>query len=251
MASELAVLARSLVGDGARAYFLVDRLRELHGANLTAQHVRAACARLQAGCSLASASGLAYFRTGAFECGGVLVPRADSSVLVDAALAVLRGRAAPWSVLDCGTGSGALLLATALEASEPLRVALGLDLSPTAVHVARRNALRNRVPYAAFEVRDWRTAASQLFDCVLWNPPYVESALLRGLEDPVEALDGGDDGMRWYREPPVHWLRPGGALVTEVGRGQLARVVQLIALPVVDVRCDDAGVERCVVFARQ
>ena len=165
----------------------------------------------------------------------VLIPRGDSETLVEAALAE---RPDARRVLDCGTGSGALLLATLAHRDQAEGV--GIDRSPEALAVAQANAealgLR---PRARFVEADWSrpgwAMALGRFDLVLANPPYVESHAeldpdVRDYE-PAGALFAGPDGLDDYRVlvPQLPGLlAPGGIAVVEIGHRQ-AEAVSAIA----------------------
>lgn len=169
----------------------------------------------------------------------VLIPRPETERLVETALAWLSGRAhhRPASVLDLGTGSGAIVLALASEAGAHRFFAS--DLSPEAVAVARCNAaaagLATRV---SFFVGDWLGAvrAVPAFDLIVSNPPYVVRSAMDGLPpeiawyEPRVALDGDADGLRCYRaiigQAHLH-LQPGGALMLEIGYDQRQAVLRI------------------------
>lgn len=166
----------------------------------------------------------------------VLIPRADSEVLVEAALAA---RPDALRVLDCGTGSGALLLAVLHELPEAEGV--GIDRSHAALDVARSNAdalglaKRARMVAADWERPDW-SAALGLFDLVLANPPYVEDTAelapsVRGHE-PAGALFAGPDGLEAYRVlvPQLPGLLAhGGIALVEIGATQADAVTAIAA----------------------
>lgn len=167
---------------------------------------------------------------------GVLIPRADSETIVDAALAAAP---APARVLDCGTGPGTLLLAVLAE--RPQAQGTGVDRSEQALAVAGVNADRlgmaNRVQLLA---RDWSQPgwADGLarFDLILANPPYVETdaPLDRQVREwePAGALFAGPDGLDDYRllVPQLPGLlAPGGTAVVEIGATQ-ADAVRAIAV---------------------
>ena len=166
----------------------------------------------------------------------VLIPRADSETLVEAALAA---RPDAQRVLDCGTGSGALLLA-ALSALPEAR-GVGIDRSPGALAVAAGNAERTGLAArAAFHERDWDVPgwASGLdrFDLILANPPYVEDAaeleaVVRDHE-PAGALFAGPEGLDAYRVlvPQLPGLlAPGGVALVEIGWRQAEAVAAIAA----------------------
>lgn len=164
---------------------------------------------------------------------GVLVPRADSETLIEAAVRHF-GRTGPARVLDLGTGPGTLLLAAL--AQWPQAAGIGIDRSPTALDYARRNAqalgLADR---AAFREGNWAVGVTERFDLVLANPPYIAidddlPAEVRAHE-PAEALFAGTDGLDDYRAfiPDLaRLIAPGGIAVLEIGYSQAAAVAALV-----------------------
>ena len=155
----------------------------------------------------------------------VLVPRPDSETLIAEALAYFAGRP-PETVLDLGTGSGALLLAALSE--WPGARGLGIDRSDAALAVARDNGARLGLSArAAFAAGDWATGVAGPFDLILCNPPYIEDGaeLMPDVAryEPAGALFGGVDGLDCYRRllPEVpRLLAPGGVALFEFGLGQ-------------------------------
>jgi len=157
----------------------------------------------------------------------VLIPRSDSEVLVERALAA-RPEAA--RVLDCGVGSGALLLAVL--AHLPRAQGIGIDRSAAALAIARRNAVALGLDdRASMLVADWTQAGWSeplgRFDLILANPPYVEAeaelAPSVGAFEPAGALFAGTDGLEDYRRliPQLpDLLAPGGTALVEIGATQ-------------------------------
>ena len=157
----------------------------------------------------------------------VLIPRGDSEVLVEAALAA---RPDAKRVLDCGTGSGALLLAVLANLSRA--TGIGIDRSPEALAIARRNAEatgladRAEMRMADWDQADWATGLGQ-FDLILANPPYVEEKAdlapsVRAYE-PSGALFAGIEGLDAYRVliPQLPGLlAPDGVALIEIGHRQ-------------------------------
>lgn len=165
---------------------------------------------------------------------GVLVPRPDTETLVEEALK----RAEPsWTILDVGTGSGAIAVALASELPE-VRV-VGLDSSPQALALAaenvRLNGMAGRVTLLEQDLLRQNLPGGP-FDLILSNPPYVPEGDLAGLMpevrdfEPRQALCGGADGLDFYRLliPSAHGcLNPGGWLLFEVGIHQAGEVLAL------------------------
>ncbi len=166
----------------------------------------------------------------------VLIPRGDSEVLVEQALAL---RPDARRVLDCGTGSGALLLAVL--ANLPEATGVGIDRSLAALAVATANAARaglgarTAMRHADWEQAGWMAGLDGPFDLVLANPPYVEAgaALAPSVREhePAGALFAGPEGLDAYRlllpQLPA-LLTPGGLALVEIGAGQ-ADAVSAIA----------------------
>lgn len=187
----------------------------------------------------------------------VLIPRPDSETLIEAALAWVSRP--PSTILDLGTGSGALLLAALSEWSGA--VGVGVDISEAALAVAAGNATRlGLAGRVAFRVGDWDRGLGSRFDLVLCNPPYVEvdaelSVDVRAYE-PAMALFAGADGLDAYRRllPGLPGLlTPDGVAVVEIGSGQARAVLGLAGTVGLagSVRRDLAGLDRCVVLRAQ
>ena len=184
----------------------------------------------------------------------VLIPRADTEVLVEEALSRIEG---PVHLLDVGTGSGAIAVAMAHE--KPEIQVTALDCSEEALQVARGNAERNgvaeRVSCLAGDLAELPPGP---FAMVVSNPPYIPTAdceqLMTEVRDhePRLALDGGEDGLTAYRQlssQSGEILLPGGWLLVEVGKGQAEDVVALFAaagLAEITSRDDYSGIPRVV-----
>jgi release factor glutamine methyltransferase len=165
----------------------------------------------------------------------VLTPRPDTESLLDVLLPRIPVDRAV-SVLDLGVGSGAILLAILSE--RPAARGLGVDVSAEAVAVARENAANlGLVSRVALLRGDWTAGlASDSFDVVVANPPYIATGDLGDLapevrdHEPRLALDGGYDGLEAYRAiaPQImRVLRPDGVFAVEIGLGQAAAVEAL------------------------
>jgi release factor glutamine methyltransferase len=189
----------------------------------------------------------------------VLVPRPETELLVEAALARLSSLDAP-SVLDVGTGSGAIALAIKRSRSDVRMTAL--DVSAEALDCARVNE-ESILSTPDFRVRwvqsRWFDALpNERFDLIVSNPPYVRTAEIVGslTFEPRLALDGGADGLDAYRvllaEAAEH-LNVGGALLVEHGAAQRPELVALAAAQgwrVAAARDDLAGRARVLELER-
>jgi len=176
--------------------------------------------------------------------GATLVPRPETETVVEAALAAVDAhgsRARPLRIADLGTGSGAILLALLSELKNAHGV--GCDINLRALAMARDNAARLRRRHALqdralFLACDLAAALRGPFDLIVSNPPYIASRDIATLAaevrlfDPHLALDGGTDGLDFYRAiaaaaPPL--LARQGALVVEIGTGQAETVAAIFA----------------------
>lgn len=184
----------------------------------------------------------------------VLIPRADTEVLVEEAV---KKCASPAHILDVGTGSGAIAIALAHEFSE-CRVT-ALDCSKDALAIASDNAVSNNVAERVTCLEgDLRDLPKGPFDMMVSNPPYIPTrdweTLMPEVRDhePRLALDGGGDGLEAYRQLAVQAgqiLTAGGWLLVEVGVNQAKDVSALFrAAGLVEVaqRDDYAGIPRVV-----
>lgn len=163
----------------------------------------------------------------------VLIPRPDTETLVQAAIEFLKGKPTP-AVLDLGTGSGCVAVSVA-HGVKAARVT-AVDVSPDAAEVARTNAARHKLAdRVTVLVGDLFAPlpADATFDLIVSNPPYIPRSeidtLDRGVKEyePRLALDGGSDGLAFYRRiaaEAVRRLNPGGAVMVEVGWTQEAAV---------------------------
>ncbi len=184
---------------------------------------------------------------------GVLIPRADSETLIEAAVGYF-GADGPKRILDLGTGSGALLLAALSE--WPHATGLGVDASHVALAIAQANASRlGLADRSHFLNGNWAEGIEECFSLILCNPPYVEtgaslSAQVRDFE-PTTALFAGVDGLDAYRvlipQLPER-LAPGGMIALEIGSAQAASVADLFRVSGLHphVRQDLGGRDRAV-----
>lgn len=190
----------------------------------------------------------------------VLVPRPDTEILVEAALEKTEHRALFGRALDLCTGSGCIAISFAKR--RPTWRVTGVDVSPGAIEVARKNALYHGALWGVrFLTGDLfePLAPKERFELIVSNPPYVASGELEGLEatvrdfEPKLALLGGAAGLDFYPRL-AHGARgalvPGGVLAVEVGAGQAAAVESIfLATGFIEPERlkDYAGHERVVV----
>jgi len=196
----------------------------------------------------------------------VLVPRPETEVLVEEVLARLDRDRQPLTVVDVGTGCGAM--AVSLAVSLPTARVWATDLSEDALTLARANAARlgvaDRITFVAGDLLE-PLAGWELWgrvDAFVANLPYIPSDVIDGLQpevsryEPRLALDGGPEGLAVLRRflPQVpRYLADGGFAACEIGDGQAGRVVSLAeasGLRVEEVIRDFGGIERIVLLRR-
>jgi release factor glutamine methyltransferase len=191
-----------------------------------------------------------------FEVGpGVLVPRPETETIVEQVLALMPDKGAPLKVLDLGTGSGCLLVALLKEF--PNSRGLGIDSSAKARRYATANIARHGLTGRA-EIRpgNWDQEIECACDVIVSNPPYIPAADIAGLApevrfEPIEALDGGPDGLSAVRALAGAMARLlTGFGFTEIGAGQdahAAKVMSDAGLVLVRIAADLAGIPRVLV----
>lgn len=169
----------------------------------------------------------------------VLIPRMDTEVLVDAVKEILTGNKMDARVLDLCCGSGCITCAIAKEL--PATRLVAVDLSASALEVCRRNVTDHKLGSRVLCMQADATSSPPLglgnFDLIVSNPPYISSGEIQSLDrsvrdyEPIWALDGGEDGLRFYKAIIKYWksiIRPGGYLVFEVGEGQAQDVCDML-----------------------
>ena len=170
----------------------------------------------------------------------VLIPRMDTEVLAEEAILAARGAGEGCRVLDLCAGSGCVGLAVAANVPE-CKVVLA-DLSEGALRICRQNVRRcglsNQVTCLSADAKLPPLPALWDFDVIACNPPYIPTADIPTLDssvkdyEPHEALDGGEDGLDFYRTVAAKWkgaLRLGGRLIFEVGMGQSPDVEAILS----------------------
>ena len=203
--------------------------------------IRRAIRRIVAGEPVQYVLGEWDFRSLKLKCDRrALVPRPETEELVTRALAWLKeARLERPVVVDVGTGTGAIILSIASEYAGD-GVFIGTDVSEEALSLARENAdslsLSGRVKLLAMDGLD-EFDEPEMFDMIVSNPPYVESAVCETLDprvrdwEPRLALDGGADGLDFYRRylaDALNLLKTGGAAFFEIGDNQGEAVLSLM-----------------------
>lgn len=170
----------------------------------------------------------------------VLIPRMDTELLAERTILLARSAGAGARVLDLCAGSGCVGLAVAANVPDS-RVVLA-DVSEAALKICKQNIrrcdLNARVTCVQANALEEPASVLWDFDVIACNPPYIPSGDIAGLDvsvrdyEPRSALDGGTDGLDFYRAIAERWgkaLRLGGSLVFEVGIGQAADVEHILA----------------------
>ena len=181
----------------------------------------------------------------------VLIPRQDTECLVERVLPYVDGK----RVLDVCTGSGCIAIAIA-KLGKPF-IVHGVDISEEALAVARQNATELNASVELF-AGDLMTRMDGQYDVIVSNPPYIPPSVIEGLmpevrlHEPMLALDGGQDGLEFYRRiagQAVTRLAPNGRLFLEIGCEQAAAVAEILqkqGYREVQVFQDLAGKDRIV-----
>lgn len=181
----------------------------------------------------------------------VLIPRQDTECLVERVLPYVDGK----RVLDVCTGSGCIAIAIA-KLGKPF-IVHGVDISEEALAVARQNATELNASVELF-AGDLMTKMDGQYDVIVSNPPYIPPSVIEGLmpevrlHEPMLALDGGQDGLEFYRKiagQAVARLAPNGRLFLEIGCEQAAAVAEILqkqGYREVQVFQDLAGKDRIV-----
>lgn len=259
-----AQLIAGLVLGRDRLYLLTNPRDEIGAENEKA--MRALVRKRISGVPLQHLTGKQEFMGLDFEVGPqVLIPRPDTEILVEEAIGDLKDRGA-LTILDIGTGSGAI--AVSLAKYLPLSNVYAVDVSKDALETAKRNAASNgvekRIDFLLGNMFEPFDAIGEKADAIVSNPPYIPAGEIDFLQrevavyEPRGALDGGKDGLDFYRviaERVLRFLKPCGMLYLEVGSGQAGAVENLLK----QVKCggescyndilrikDLAGIERVV-----
>ncbi len=183
----------------------------------------------------------------------VLIPRQDTETLVEEALKKIRP---DMKVLDMCTGSGCIIIS--IIKNVPSAEGYAVDISKQALNVAKENAKSNEVP-VNFERSDLFDNVTGVYDVIVSNPPYIPTAEIPklmpevGSFEPLEALDGKEDGLFFYRKIVAECgshLRDGGYLLFEIGCEQAEAVTTMLreaGFYEVQVVKDLAGLDRVVI----
>ncbi len=192
-----------------------------------------------------------------------LDPRPDSETLIETVLKKIPDRTKDFKILELGTGTGCLIIT--LLKLYPNAHGTGIDLSTSALEICQKNANQNEVaPRLNLKNSDLFTQLthSEKFELIISNPPYIPSNEIANLQtevrvfEPHMALDGGADGLDFYRkiaQNAADFLQPSGDIVVEIGAGQKEDVVKIFTAQnfiFTDLATDLAGIERVLCFTK-
>lgn len=187
---------------------------------------------------------------------GVLIPRGDTEVLVETILEKQQAEKFE-SILDIGTGSGCIPIS--LGHYGKFEKIMAVDISPKALGYATENAVKNNINIDFYESDLFTNLPAEwkgTLDAIVSNPPYIPkkdiAELMTEVKDfePMNALDGGEDGLDFYRaivEQAKEWLVDGGWLFFEIGYDQgedLRKLLQEFGYTAIEIRQDLAGLDR-------
>jgi release factor glutamine methyltransferase len=195
----------------------------------------------------------------------VLIPRPETELLVEAALEIVGRTGITPSICDVGTGSGCIAITLLCEIGSARAVAL--DRSAAAIEIAKLNAqnlsVSERMEFAVSDCFDSLDPHRQRFGLIVSNPPYVNAAMIEGLQrevrdhEPLIALSPGPDGLaliqRLLAEAPP-FIENDGHMIIEIGFDQGDAVRELVddqAWQLLEIRPDLQGIPRIVVLAKK
>lgn len=179
------------------------------------------------------------FRDLKFKVGeGVLVPRDDTNILIDVSIEFLNSKKAP-CVVDLCSGSGCVAISIERELKLKNPEVFGVELSKKAFEYFKINAEINRSNVKAINgdiLKIYSDFCDDKFDAIVSNPPYIRTDEIPQLQkevksEPVMALDGGKDGLYFYKSICKNWvskLKSGGMIAFEIGLGQENEVKKIM-----------------------
>lgn len=164
----------------------------------------------------------------------VLIPRLDTEILVERVINDLKNENKSVSILDIGTGSGAIAVVLKKETKS---IVTAVDVSEDALEIAVQNAKNNDAEIEFVKSDLFENLSDRKFDIIVSNPPYIETEVINNLSEDVKnfephlALDGGEDGLDFYRKiikSAPNYLNRNGKLYFEIGYNQAEAVSNLM-----------------------
>lgn len=202
-----------------------------------------------------------FFGEGFFVSSDVLDPRPDSESLIELVLKNFPDKNQKLKILELGVGSGCLII-TLLKAYK-MADGRGVDISKNALEICQKNSEFHQVQDRLKLLQSDLFSAlnsSEKFDLIISNPPYISSQEIETLEpevklfEPIEALDGGADGLDFYRKIAAeakNFLNQNGKIILEIGFGQKEKIVEIFTKKeflFIESKQDLSGVERSLCF---
>lgn len=193
----------------------------------------------------------------------VLDPRPDSESLIELVLKIFPQKNDQIKILELGVGSGCLII-TLLNLYKAA-IAHGVDISSKELNICQKNAEMRRVDNRLFLKESdlfSQIDRQEKFDLIISNPPYIPRDTIKSLApevrlyEPITALDGGFDGLDFYRKIASQagdFLKKEGKLVFEIGFGQEQEVIKICAensFRLIEHNLDLAGIVRCLSFSK-
>lgn len=185
-----------------------------------------------------------------------LIPRLDTEVLVEKLIEKIKAVDGEVSVLDIGTGSGAIAIAVSKETGA---VVTAVDVSQKALDIAIKNNELNNAEVEFIQSNLFENLSGRKFDFIVSNPPYIKSSVIEELDEevwlhePILALDGGEDGLEFYKniiKDAKNHLKDGGMIFFEIGYDQADDVSKLLKNDYTNIQVvKDYGGNNRVVFA--
>jgi len=190
-----------------------------------------------------------------------LIPRPETEILVERAIKIAaklsRQTARPLEILDIGTGSGCIAVSLVKNIKD-CKVSAA-DISPEALELARKNAELNRAQIEFIQSDLFSSLSGRRFDLIVTNPPYIPTLELKSLAreisfEPVLALDGGQEGLDYFRRiisQSARYLNKGGLLLMEIGFGQSGKIENMLKksgkFEIIETVKDYNNIERVIV----
>lgn len=188
----------------------------------------------------------------------VLDPRPETELIIDIANKYISENNYK-SFIDLGTGSGCIILSI-LKENKNIK-GLGLDISLNAINIAKKNSSRLELEnHAMFLVSDWFSSVKETYDLIISNPPYISSGEIGALSksvknyDPLISLDGGQDGLKCYREiakDANRIINKDGMVILEIGCNQAEDVIKIFEInkfKFLNKVLDINGLDRILIF---
>ncbi|MDI9477087.1 MAG: peptide chain release factor N(5)-glutamine methyltransferase [Natronincolaceae bacterium] len=198
---------------------------------------------------------------------GVLIPRADTEILVEKIIDIYKSNYYPHTVriMDIGTGSGAIAVSLAKYIDNCIITAI--DICPNALKVAVKNAdfhkVKHKIMFYSGNLFEPINKQDEYgtYDFIVSNPPYIPKSEIKTLGsnvkdyEPCLALDGGEDGLDYYKKitpEAKHYLKKGGWLLFEIGYSQgkdVSKILNINGFKNIDILKDLAGLDRVAIGA--